>query len=110
MSTPEQGPPGFSPDQIKHLPSLNLSFWDKGFRPRVFRSKMDGSIAVEDEGANAPSRGENWFTVHYAGPVAGRLGLYGRYLTLEFVVGNQILDFEELVPGCDRPHEIEGER
>lgn len=77
------------------------------WRPRVFRSKADGSIAIEIH------RHEDFslYDLVYIGPVAGiRFKLAGRPLTLEFVTGSQILDFEELVPGCDRPHEIEGER
>lgn len=61
--------------------------------PRVFQSKVDGTLAIE-----TPHR-RRTFTVKYVGPVGEQLFHYrGAVLTEEFVRDNAALDFVELLP------------
>lgn len=67
--------------------------------PRVFRSRIDGTLAIEN-----PLR-RHEFVIGYIGPVADQLRHFrGSYLTEEFVCNNQALDFVELVPGPAEAH------
>lgn len=66
--------------------------------PRVFQSKVDGTLAVE-----MPHR-RRTFTIKYVGPIGEQLFHFrGTHLTEEFVRDNAALDFVQLVPEKETP-------
>lgn len=70
----------------------------EGFYPRVFRSRVDGSVVVQRGFSPDP-----WYGFVYQGKRAIALIPPSVWLTEEFVRDNQLLDFEELTPHVATP-------
>jgi hypothetical protein len=98
-------------DNISLPPPLDLFFSTQSpskepFVPRVFQSRVDGTVAVE---------WPCYYQIAWAGPAAKRMKLGpGRVIMMEFVRDNLALDFVELAPKvdpetqCTLPHYEEG--